>query len=162
MLWQNVALYFGKLDGIHRIHTLHGLEKDFVWANSCLRFKKKMFIYIFWSNMAARPCDLWRYNYHYKCLQEAVHLWSKFRVNRTNNCRIFFCHTDQIVLHLSNYDVIMKALMTSSLTYGIPHGEYITMSHVSIFFPRSGFGDRVAKFFVFFQDGACTPWRVMS
>ncbi len=37
------------------------------------------------------------------------------------------------VLYLSNYDVIMEAPMISSLTYFIPHWEFFTMSHVSIF-----------------------------
>ena len=46
----------------------------------------------------------------------------------------FFSYWLDQALHLSNYDVIMKASMTSSLTYLILHGEYLTMSHVQIFF----------------------------
>ena len=56
-------------------------------------------------------------------------------------------------LCLSNDDVIMKKMMTSSLTHPIPHGEYLTVSHVSIFSMAWFRRYRGAKFF---QDGAYT------
>ena len=69
------------------------------------------------SKMAPERCVFWHHIYHCKFPQEEVHLWSKFHVNRTNSCRemFFSCWPDQ-ALHLSNSDIIMKSLMTTSLT----------------------------------------------
>ena len=40
--------------------------------------EKEVQRYSFYPNMAATPCDLWPYNYHFNILHEYLHLWWKF------------------------------------------------------------------------------------
>ena len=112
--------------------------------------------------MAPVPRYAWCHSFHWKIPQEETLQWWKLCPLDQKLQGNFFCHTDRIKHCTSNYDVIIKAKITWSLTNLIPHGEYLTMSHVYIFSHGAVSEIERCKVFWFFRDGVCTTWHMTS